>query len=72
MAYTVAPHTIAEAAEPTSDHFSSEHIPQLRQLIEARFTKKTSERRNPRIIGHLEIVFSSLSWIFPLEINKTS
>ena len=39
---------------PDQRHIPAEHVPQLRQLVEARVAKEASDRRDPWIVGEFE------------------
>ena len=41
-------------ARPNQRHLTAEHVPELRQLVEAGLSQHATERRHPRIVGQLE------------------
>ena len=57
-------------ARPDQRHVASEHVPELRQLVEARLAQEAAERRHARIVGELEQRLAPAGLSLPLRLDE--
>ena len=55
-------------ARPDERHVAAQHVPELRQLVEARLAQEASDRRDPRVAGQLEERGSRRAAAWPLAL----